>query len=352
MLAIPIEQVMSGRITGVRRDKVREFERDDFLGDLAGRLHLEPQIPPVRRRKLDRHVPVKRFEIRPDRHSVLFAQRRDSLHKVRQLLIVNLTILERANVDHLVRLREDSVPVVKTLFERERVLAELLRALRIRRDQHRKVGELLAMRADLLVQLDNVGVILPGFVGLIPTRERLVMPIPSVRFIQEFLVELDLLPIGSSPPEKAAVVSTKKDLDPEFVGKAEEDFADVFVDWQQVRNDLARKNALVAVSRANDDDGVNADLGIQLKLFAPLFTAPILARNIVGDFIQKRASDSKRLSHDEKVTRQQKSRPESTVSRREFVSIERLQNRALTASQSITCMNASMYFIRAVWKSR
>lgn len=211
---------------------MREFERDDLFGDLSGGLEFEPKVAPIGGRKLDRHIAVEGLEVGPNGDSVLLAKLGNAVDELWQFLVMNLTILERAEVEALVRLGENSVPMVEALFQCQRVLAGLLGTLGVWRDQNWQVGFSFAVLADVVVNFDNVGIVFACLVGQVPPSKALVVAVSGVGFVDERLVQVDLLPPCSPPPVKAGIVRAEVQIEANLIGQRIEHFADVLVHRQ------------------------------------------------------------------------------------------------------------------------
>ena len=78
---------------------------------LAGHLHLEEEFLPFDRQEADRHVAVKRLEICPAFHSIFVSKLLIDHEVVIQFVVVNLTVLERKDVNHALQVAEDLVPL-------------------------------------------------------------------------------------------------------------------------------------------------------------------------------------------------------------------------------------------------
>lgn len=150
MLAVPLEEIVGGVVARIGRHEVREFEGDDLFGKRGSRLNFKPEIAPVRRGELDRHIPVKAFKVRPDMDVVLPPKFNDPLHKVWQFLVMHLAILEGAIGDHFVGFGKNPVPMLEAFRQGHRIFSKLLRPLRIWRDQDGLVRNVLAMPADMV----------------------------------------------------------------------------------------------------------------------------------------------------------------------------------------------------------
>ncbi len=221
----------------------------------------------------------------------------DALNEPRKFLIVDLAILEGADVKGALGGPEDAIPVFETLVEAHHILAELLCALRVGRDQNRDIFEFFAVATDVIEEFDDVGIVFAGLVGEIPTFEALVVAVALDGFFEKGEIEFDLFPPVSSPPMKARVIGSKVDIEVVLVGQRVEGLAKIIIDGQQVRDGLGGEDALVLVARPDDDDGIDPDLGIELKLLLPVRIAPVLAGNIVGDLIEKCAGYSGQGRH-------------------------------------------------------
>lgn len=281
----------------MRRDEVGEFERDDLLCDRGRGFQFHSQIAPIGGWELDRHIAIEGFEVRPDSDAMFVSQFADALDKVGQLLVVHLAVLERADVERASRFAEDEIPVVEALFEGQRIRTELLGALGVGRDEDGKIAKLLAELADAVEELDDVGFVSAGFVAEIPTGKALVMAVALDRLFEEELVDFDLLPPGLAHPVEARIVGSKEGLEAIFVGEGVEHLADIVVDFQKVGEALRLEDALVLVPGADDDDGVDADPGVEFEFFAPIRLAPVLARDVVGDLVEESAGYAGKRGH-------------------------------------------------------
>ena len=147
------------------------------------------------------------------------------------------------------------------------------------------------------MNLDDVGVIFSRLVSQVPARKALVVTVSGVRFVDERLVEVDLFPSGSSPPVEAAVVGSEVQFEAIFVRQGEEHFADILVSGQKRRNHLRRIDALILVARPNDDQRVEANAFVKLKLAPPLPLRPVLTGNIVSYLVEKSTRDPGERRH-------------------------------------------------------
>ncbi len=145
----------------------------------------------------------------------------------------------------------------------------------------------LAVFPNLVEEFDDMSVILRRLVAQVPTLETRMVTISLDDFVNKRLVEIDLLPPRSSPPIETRVVSAEIEADAELIGEGQENLGEVLVHRKQVGNALRLKDALVLVPGPNDDDRVDADLGVELKFATPLLRSPILRWDIVRDLIKK-----------------------------------------------------------------
>src|SRR4051812_942356 len=107
---------------------------------------------------------------------------------------MHLPVLERADVEGAACLREDAVPVLERLVQRKRGGSKLFCPLRIWGDEDGKVLGLFAVASDVVEQLDDMSVVLAGFVGEIPALEGRMVAVSLHHLVDEGLVEIDLFP--------------------------------------------------------------------------------------------------------------------------------------------------------------
>lgn len=147
------------------------------------------------------------------------------------------------------------------------------------------------MSTDLIVEFDDVGFVLAGFVAEVPPSECGMVSVFLPYFIEEGFVEIDFFPIGSSVPVRAAIESAEVELKVMLASEVEKHLCKVSFKGEEVRDRLGREDAFVLVSGADDDNGVDADFLVEGKFSSPFLLSPILAGDIVSDFIEERAGD-------------------------------------------------------------
>ena len=210
----------------------------------------------------------------------------DARQEAGQFLIVDLTVLKSANIKGALSVRKNPLPVVERFVERHNLPAtELLGALRKRGDENRNVFDRLAVPPDVVEKFDDVCVVSRRFMAKIPSLEGWVMPVTHDGLVDKRLIEVDFLPPTAPIPKITGVVGAKVNFQSQFVREAKEHLADVFVDWEQIRNGFGWENALVLVPGANDDHRVDSDRSVEFKFSSPLIPSPILGWNVVGDFV-------------------------------------------------------------------
>lgn len=123
--------------------------------------------------------------------------------------------------------------------------------------------------------------------GEIPALEALMVTVSRPCFIQKGLIDVDFLPPGPAVPMVTGIIGAEEHINAVLVREGEKQLADVFINGEQVGNRFCREDALVLVTRADDDDRINPDLGVKLKFLFPVFFAPVLAWNVVGDLVKE-----------------------------------------------------------------
>ena len=216
---------------------------------------------------------------------------------------MDLAVLESADVEGAMGIGKDPLPVIERLVDgHDRPTAELLCALGKWRNQNRNVFCRLAVTADMVEQLNDVGIVSRRFVAEVPAFERWVVTIALDSFIDKGFVEIYFLPPTSAVPEETGIVGAKEDVQVELVSQAEKQFANVVVNREKIGDRLRGENALVLVSGSDDDNGVDTDCFIEFEFFAPLRRTPVLGRDVVGDFVEKGSGDSRRRGHKSEST--------------------------------------------------
>lgn len=61
-------------------------------------------------------------------------------------------------------------------------------------------------------------------------------------------------------------------------------------------------NALVSVTRSDDDQGVEANALVELEFASPMPLGPVLTRDVVGDLVEKRSGNARQRRHRREFT--------------------------------------------------
>ena len=87
------------QIGGLRTHEMGELESDRLVVLLpGGRFELHAQLVELDREELDRHIPVKRFGIRPALDTVLIRHLLIDTEKGIQFIVIDMTVLESAGI--------------------------------------------------------------------------------------------------------------------------------------------------------------------------------------------------------------------------------------------------------------
>ena len=87
------------QIGGLRTHEMGELESDRLIVLLpGGRFELHTQLVELDREELDRHIPVKRFGIRPALDTVLIRHLLIDTEKGIQFIVIDMTVLESAGI--------------------------------------------------------------------------------------------------------------------------------------------------------------------------------------------------------------------------------------------------------------
>lgn len=109
------------QIGGLRTHEMGELESDRLIVLLpGGRFELHTQLVELDREELDRHIPVKRFGIRPALDTVLIRHLLIDTEKGIQFIVIDMTVLESAGIHVSLDPVEYFRPFLFMLFHRDR----------------------------------------------------------------------------------------------------------------------------------------------------------------------------------------------------------------------------------------
>ena len=109
------------QIGGLRTHEMGELESDRLVVLLpGGRFELRAQLVELDREELDRHIPVKRFGIRPALDTVLNRHLLIDTEKGIQFIVIDMTVLESAGIHVSLDPVEYFRPFLFMLFHRDR----------------------------------------------------------------------------------------------------------------------------------------------------------------------------------------------------------------------------------------
>ena len=109
------------QIGGLRTHEMGELESDRLVVLLpGGRFELHAQLVELDREELDRHIPVKRFGIRPALDTVLIRHLLIDTEKGIQFIVIDMTVLESAGIHVSLDPVEYFRPFLFMLFHRDR----------------------------------------------------------------------------------------------------------------------------------------------------------------------------------------------------------------------------------------
>ena len=186
---------------------MRELERDQLVDARPlGLLHLVAELPPVERRELDGHVPAERLDGAPALDAVAPGQFGVGGEKLRQLVVGDLPVLKRDDVDPALEPRERGVPLADVLLDRDRGVAELLDAADVGRDENREGLERAEVVGELLVDAHHAVVAHVDLVAEVPALEGRAVAVALHDLIQKRPVEVGLGPVLARDPVAPRVV--------------------------------------------------------------------------------------------------------------------------------------------------